>query len=102
MSTYFVYILSNDARMLYIGVTNDLRRRIHEHKHRLHPGYAAEHGIDRLVYFEHTSDVRSAISREKQLKGWKRIRKLELVRSSNPGWMDLSVTLGLTEASGTS
>jgi putative endonuclease len=99
MKNSYVYILSNHARMLYIGITSDLRRRVYEHKRKLLPGYTAEREIDRLVYYEHTSDVRFAIAREKQLKGWRRIRKVELVRAMNPAWRDLSESLwpGLAE-----
>ena len=99
MKNYYVYVLSNHARMLYIGITSDLRRRVYEHKRKLLPGYTAEREIDWLVYYEHTSDVRFAIAREKQLKGWKRIRKVELVKEMNPAWRDLSESLwpGLIE-----
>jgi len=88
---YFVYILASDTRELYIGVTNDLSRRIPEHRQGLHPdSYAFTHQCTRLVHVETCTDVRDAIGREKQLKGWKRRRKIELIEGSNPEWRDLS------------
>ena len=84
--TYYVYILTNaNKNLIYIGVTNNLIRRVYEHKHHLDKGsYTARYNIDQLVYFEETSDVEAAISREKQLKGWNRARKNRLVESKNP------------------
>ena len=88
---YFVYILANwDDSVLYIGVTNDLRRRIYEHRNHLADGFTAKYNVHRLVYFEYTNDVRSAISREKQLKGWRRDKKNALISKANPDWEDLS------------
>ena len=88
---YYVYILANwDDSVLYIGVTNDLRRRLHEHQNHLTDGFTATYNVDKLVYFEHTSDIRSAISREKQLKGWRRDKKNALISKTNPRWKDLS------------
>lgn len=87
---YFVYLLASKSRTLYVGVTNDLTRRIYEHKHGLVRGFTSKYNLDKLVYFEATSDVLSAISREKQIKGWKRGRKITLIESSNPGWKDLA------------
>ena len=87
---YFVYIMTNRSRTLYAGVTGDLERRVHEHKDKLIPGFTSKYRVDRLVYFEATNDIRSAIEREKQIKGWRRTRKLALVRSVNPTWRDLS------------
>ena len=86
--TYYVYILTNaNKNLIYIGVTNNLIRRVYEHKHHLDRGsYTARYNIDQLVYFEETSDVEAAISREKQLKGWNRARKNILVESKNPEW----------------
>jgi putative endonuclease len=86
---YFVYIMTNRARTLYTGVTNDLRRRVYEHREKIIPGFTKRYDIDRLVYFEATTDVRSAIAREKQIKGWRREKKLDLIESMNPGWEDL-------------
>jgi putative endonuclease len=87
---YFVYILANWSRTLYVGVTNDLERRLFEHKQRLIPGFTRTYKIDRLMYFEATPNVFAAIGREKQLKSWRRSRKVALIESANPGWEDLS------------
>ena len=88
---YYVYILSNNLNtVVYTGVTRDLVRRVYEHKHHLDPeSFTAKYGIDKLVYFEQTTDVRVAIEREKQIKSWNRKRKNELVNSLNPQWEDL-------------
>jgi putative endonuclease len=88
---YYVYILTNQSRTLYIGVTNNLERRIYEHKHKLVPGFTAKYNITRLVYFEVTQDVLSALSREKQIKGWLRSKKTALIESINPEWKELGV-----------
>jgi putative endonuclease len=90
MRRYFVYILSSVSRTLYIGVTNDIERRVREHKQGLVPGFAAKYRISRLVYVEETTDVRAAIAREKQIKAWRRAKKIELIESVNPDWKDLS------------
>jgi len=90
VETYFVYILVSRSRTLYTGVTNHRERRVLEHKGRLVPGFTSHYRIHRLVYFESASDVRQAIRREKQIKGWVREKKLALVRSMNPEWRDLS------------
>ena len=87
---YFVYILANWSRTLYVGVTNDLERRIVEHKQKLVPGFTSRYRINRLVYFEATPNVSAAIAREKQLKSWRRSRKVALIESMNPRWEDLS------------
>ena len=88
---YYVYILSNNLNtVVYTGVTRDLVRRVYEHKHHLDPeSFTAKYGIEKLVYFEQTTDVRVAIEREKQIKSWNRKRKNELVNSLNPQWEDL-------------
>ena len=87
----FVYILSNwNDSVLYIGVTNNLERRLYEHRNGLVDGFTKKYNVHKLVYFEHTSDVYSAISREKQLKKWSRAKKNFLVASMNPQWKDLS------------
>ena len=90
MKTYYVYIMTNKSRTLYTGVTNDLRRRVYEHQHKLVPGFTSKYNITQLVYFEETSDVRLAIAREKQIKGWLRAKKIALIESMNPTWKDLS------------
>ena len=88
---YFVYVLASRSRVLYVGVTNDLERRVFAHKHKLVPGFTAEYDVDRLIYFESTPDVLAAIHREKQIKGWRRSRKVALIESVNPRWEDLSL-----------
>ena len=90
MRDYFVYIMSNRTHMLYIGVTNNLERRVFEHKSKLVPGFTSHYNLNRLVYFEQTNDVGAAITREKELKGWRRDRKIVLIESVNPRWSDLS------------
>jgi len=87
---YYIYIMANRSRTLYTGVTNDLERRAYEHKKKLVPGFTAKYNIDRLVYFETAEDVHAAIFREKQIKGWRRGKKLALIESVNPGWNDFS------------
>ncbi len=90
MNEYYVYIMSNKSRILYIGVTNNLLRRVYEHKNKLVEGFTSKYNINELVYFEQIRDIRSAITREKQLKGWLREKKINLIHSSNPKWEDLS------------
>jgi putative endonuclease len=88
---YFVYILASESRELYIGVTNNLERRLSEHRENTDGNsYSARHGTNRLVYYEMTEDVRSAISREKRLKRLSRLRKLALIERMNPEWRDLA------------
>jgi putative endonuclease len=88
---YYVYILTNaHDTTLYIGVTNDLERRLAEHRLKLVPGFSEKYNLNKLLYFEETSDVIAAIEREKQLKGWRRDRKAALVSTVNPQWRDLS------------
>ncbi len=91
MRDYYVYIVTNSTRRLYTGVTNDLERRIYEHKEKLVPGFTKRYNITWLVYYETTNDVTAAISQEKQIKGWLRKKKLALVESMNLPWRDLSV-----------
>ncbi len=87
---YYTYILTNHSdKVMYIGVTNDLLRRIYEHKKRLVEGFTKKYHIHKLVYYEEYSDPRTAIEREKQLKGWKRAKKDALVVTRNPEWKDL-------------
>ncbi len=88
--TFYVYILSNRTHRLYIGVTNDLERRVYEHQLRLYPGFTRRYYLNRLVYFEEFSEIRTAIARDKELKGWLRSRKIALIESENPKWSDLS------------
>jgi putative endonuclease len=90
LGQYYVYIMTNHSRTLYLGVTNDLRRRVLEHKHKLVPGFTQKYNITHLAYYEATPDVRTAIAREKQIKGWLRSKKIALIESANPQWRDLS------------
>jgi putative endonuclease len=90
MKQYYVYILANEGKMLYTGVTNDLMRRIFEHKNHLIEGYTKKYKITRLVYYDQTNDIYEAITREKQIKGWLRKKKINLIESINPEWDDLS------------
>ena len=88
---YFVYILANwDDSVLYIGVTGNLPRRLYEHRNGLIDGFTKKYNVNKLVYYEHTKDVYSAISREKQLKKWRREKKNQLIENANPRWLDLS------------
>ena len=88
---YYVYMLTNKHNsVLYTGVTNDLVRRVYEHKHHLaKDGFTARYNVEKLVYYEITSDVDAALEREKQIKGWNRKHKNKLVEGRNPGWEDL-------------
>ncbi len=92
--TYYVYILTNwNHEVMYIGVTSDIHKRIYQHKNKLADGFTKKYNVTKLVYYESTEDVRSAISREKQLKGWARKKKNNLVMVTNPGWKDLGADL---------
>ena len=87
---YYVYILTNQTdNVMYIGVTNDLERRLYEHKHHLIEGFTRDYRVDKLVYFEETPSNLAAIEREKHIKGWNRKRKNKLVESKNPNWKEL-------------
>jgi len=90
MKQYYVYIMTNGSRTLYTGVTDDLVRRVYEHKNKLIEGFTKRYNITRLVHYEVTSDVQAAIQREKQIKGWLRKKKIALIEAANPGWQDLS------------
>ena len=87
---YYVYIATNHSRTLYVGVTNDLERRMFEHKQKRIVGFTQKYNITKLTYFEEFTNINEAIAREKQLKGWGRTKKIELVESHNPRWEDLS------------
>ncbi len=87
---YYVYIMTNKSRTLYTGMTNDLLRRVYEHKYKLISGFTSKYNITKLVYFEQTSDVNEAIALEKKIKGWTRAKKIALIESQNPEWQDLS------------
>jgi len=91
MKNYYIYILASKKNgTLYIGMTNDLVRRIFEHKSGSIEGFTKKYSVDKLVYFESTTDVNEAIAREKRLKKWKRQWKIDLIENSNPDWRDLS------------
>ena len=91
---YYVYILASKERgTLYVGVTNDLLRRVYEHKEGLAEGFTKRHGVKRLVYFETHDSIEAAIAREKHLKRWRRDWKVELIERDNPRWADLYKTL---------
>lgn len=91
MMQYYVYLLTNwNDRVIYTGITNDLQRRLYEHKQELADGFTKRYHVHKLVYFETTSDVRAAIEREKQIKSWSRASKNALVETTNPDWKDLS------------
>jgi putative endonuclease len=91
---FWVYIVASKSGTLYTGMTNNLDRRIAEHKQRAVPGFTAKHNCTRLLWLEEHSDVRDAIAREKQIKGWLRAKKIALIESLNPHWEDLAEHLG--------
>ncbi len=91
MNEYFVYIMASKSRALYIGMTNDIDRRVAEHKSGLIPGFASRYKTTRLVWFEMFTDVNEAIAAEKKLKGWVRRKKITLIEESNPEWRDLAI-----------
>jgi putative endonuclease len=92
MKQYYVYIMTNRSRTLYIGVTNDLEHRVYEHKNKLVEGFTSRYGLDQLAWYAATNDVRIAIEYEKRLKGWTRRRKASLIEEMNPHWEDLSAS----------
>ena len=90
MNQYYVYVMTSYRGTLYIGVTKDLTRRIYEHRLKLADGFTKRYNISKLVYYEATEDIKSAIAREKQIKGWLRSKKVALIESMNPYWEDLA------------
>ena len=90
MKEYYVYIMTNRSGTLYVGMTNDIFRRVQEHKEGRGSKFTSKYRINRLVYYESTNDVWAAIAREKQIKGWLRAKKIALIESVNPEWRDLS------------
>jgi putative endonuclease len=82
--------MTNRSGTLYVGITNDIKKRVYQHKQELSPGFSKLYKTTRLVYFESTPDVKAAIAREKQIKGWIRSKKVSLIESANPGWKDLA------------
>jgi len=97
--TYFVYILASRSRNLYTGVTNNLRRRMVEHHEGLVPGFTSKYKISRLVHFEAFGDIRYAIAREKEIKAWRREKKIWLIERDNPMWDDLAQGLQVSSKS---
>ena len=92
--SYYVYLITNwNNKVIYTGVTNNLTRRVYEHKNKLTEGFTKKYNINKLVYFEQTNDVSAAIAREKEIKKWRREKKNNLVNSVNPEWKDLSKEL---------
>jgi putative endonuclease len=87
---YYVYLMASKSRVLYVGVTSNLQRRVHEHKAGEIDGFSRKYKVNRLVHYEVTTEVRSALAREKELKGWRRTTKVELIETTNPLWNDLS------------
>ena len=91
MKTYYVYIMTNHSGTLYTDVTDNLQQRIEEHKHDLVPGFASKYKVAKLDYYEEGNDANAALARKKQIKGWQRSKKVELIESKNPEWKDLSL-----------
>jgi putative endonuclease len=93
MKTYYVYILTNDSGTLYVGVTSNLAHRLDEHRSKVIPGFSAKYRLTRLVYYEATPEVFVALEREKQIKCWRREKKIALAKTLNPEWRDLASSL---------
>jgi putative endonuclease len=99
---FYVYILTNwNNQVIYIGMTNDLERRLYEHKNKLVEGFTKKYNVSKLVYYEHTTDVQAALAREKEIKKWRREKKNNLVVSLNPNWQDLSLDWQVRQVSPT-
>ncbi len=90
MKTYYVYIMASKLRVLYVGITSKIVARVWQHKQKEVKGFTERYNCNQLVYFDAFSDVRAAIAREKEIKGWRRSKKLNLIESMNPKWKDLS------------
>ena len=90
MKRYYVYMMSNISKMIYTGMTNNLSRRVNDHKQKRNDGFTKRYNIHRLVYYEEFQDVRKAIAREKEIKGWRREKKVKLIEGINSQWKDLS------------
>ena len=91
MKRYWVYVMSNKSRRLYVGIKSDIFKRVWQHKNKTLPGFTARYNFDMLVHYEEFSQVISAIAREKEIKGWRREKKLKLILAENPDWEDLSL-----------
>jgi len=90
MKKYYIYIMSSMSGTLYTGITSDLEKRVYQHKHKLADGFTKRYNVDRLAYYEETTDIEVALEREKEIKGWRRSKKISLIESHNPTWMDLA------------
>ena len=90
-SQYYVYVLTNSRRTLYVGVTSNLVNRVYQHKHKLVDGFTKKYNVSWLAYYEETLDITAAIAREKQIKAWRRSKKVGLIEGLNPQWKDLSL-----------
>ncbi len=90
MRSYWVYILGSRTGTLYVGLTSDLELRVAQHRAGTFGGFTARYAVHRLLYFEETTEAIAAIAREKQIKGWRRSKKVDLIQAANPGWRDLS------------
>ena len=86
---YYVYIMASHSRVIYVGMTNDLQRRVAQHQQKLVEGFTQKYNVTRLVYYEMTEDVHAVLAREKQIKSWRRSKKVALIESVNPSWKDL-------------
>lgn len=92
MNTYYIYIMTNEHnKVFYIGITNDLKRRVYEHKTGLIKGFTKSYNCNKLVWYDYTNDVNSAIKKEKQVKRWKREYKINIINAMNPTWDDLAI-----------
>jgi|SRR5687768_31452 putative endonuclease len=97
MRAYYVYIVASESGVLYVGMTNDLERRVAEHKAKRVPGFTAKYNCDRLVWFEEFANVHEAIETEKRIKGWRREKKIALIAEKNPAMIDLTIGCGPTQ-----
>jgi putative endonuclease len=93
MDSHYVYIMSSKTRVLYVGMTNNLFRRMYEHKNKINMGFTARYNVDKLVYFEEVENEIIARNKEKQIKGWLREKKIKLIENLNPEWKDLSAPI---------
>jgi len=97
--SYYIYILTNKSNTLYIGVTNNLRKRLWEHKNKLVEGFSKKYSLDTLIYFEEYQNISQVIVREKQIKGWLRKKKIKLIKTINPNFEDLGVKFNFSQTS---
>lgn len=88
--TYYLYILTNKSNTLYVGVTNNLERRINEHTFKTVSSFTSKYNLDKLIYYQEFTDINDALAAEKKIKGWSRKKKIELVKTLNPNFIDLS------------